>query len=77
VTLTALVLLGAIGVTVAATVLEVASGSASTAAGDSAAIRAVLIGVAVLDLAGAMALVLLGRPSKEPEQAEPAAELAS
>jgi MFS family permease len=73
ITLTSLVMLGAIGVTVAATVLEVVSGSANTAAQDSDAIKAVLLGAAVLNFAGAVGLVTLGRPRDEPQEvaAEP------
>jgi MFS family permease len=67
VTLTALVMLAAIGVTIAATILEVVSGSASTAASDTDAINAVFLGTAVLNFAGAVALITLGRPRQQPE----------
>jgi hypothetical protein len=76
ITLTALVMLGAIGVTVAATILEVVSGSAGGAAEDGNAIRAVFIGAAVLNLAGAAALVTLGRPRARPEEVAAEPELA-
>jgi EmrB/QacA subfamily drug resistance transporter len=74
VTLTSVVMFGAIGVAVAATILEVVSGSASTAAGDSDAIKSVLIGIAALNLAGAVALVTLGRPRARPQEAAPQPE---
>ncbi|MFG2878959.1 MFS transporter [Streptomyces sp. NPDC048337] len=68
VVLTSLVLMGAVAVTVAATVLEAASGSAATAATDGPAIEAVLRGTAVLAFLGAAGLLMLlwwqhGRPS--------------
>ncbi|MEV8585866.1 MFS transporter [Streptomyces sp. NPDC051180] len=55
--LTALVLLGALAVAVASTVLEVISGSAAAAAADEAAINAVLRAAAVLTLLGGVALL--------------------
>jgi MFS family permease len=73
ITLTALVMLGAIGVTVAATILEVVSGSASTAAADSDAIKVVLFGVAALNFAGGVGLATFGRP--RPQAQEAAVEL--
>jgi hypothetical protein len=74
VTQTSVVMFGAIGVAVAATVLEVVSGSASAAAEDSDAIKSVLIGIAALNLAGAVALVTLGRPRARPQEAAPQPE---
>ena len=61
-------MLGAIGVTVAATTLEVVSGSAATAAQDSDAIKGVLVGTAALNFAGAVALVTLGRSRPQPQE---------
>jgi len=61
VTLTALVLLGAVGVAIAAAVLEMIAGSAEQAASDPAAIDAVLRAGAVLAAAGACGLLAFGR----------------
>ncbi|MFE7777288.1 MFS transporter [Streptomyces sp. NPDC057445] len=63
--LTSLVLLGAVAVAVAATVLEAMSGSAAGAASDGPAIEAVLRAAAVLALAGAGALAVLARRHPE------------
>lgn len=59
--LTSLVLLGAVAVAVASTVLEVISGSASSAASDGPAIEWVLRAAALLSLLGAAALGVLVR----------------
>lgn len=59
--LTSLVLLGALAVAVASTVLEVLSGSASSAASDGAAIETVLRAAAVLALLGGALLLHLVR----------------
>ncbi|MET9693330.1 MFS transporter [Streptomyces sp. NPDC006514] len=59
--LTSLVLLGAVAVAVASTVLEVISGSASSAASDGPAIELVLRAAALLSLLGAAALGVLVR----------------
>ncbi|MFI9610685.1 MFS transporter [Streptomyces sp. NPDC052023] len=59
--LTSLVLVGAVAVTVAATVLEALSGSAATAASDGPAIEWVLRAAALLAAAGALSLVPLIR----------------
>ncbi|MER7730145.1 MFS transporter [Streptomyces erythrochromogenes] len=59
--LTSLVLLGALAVAVASTVLEVLSGSASRAASDGAAIETVLRAAAVLALLGGGLLLRLAR----------------
>jgi EmrB/QacA subfamily drug resistance transporter len=64
--LTSLVLLGAVAVAVAATVLEAVSGSAARAASDGPAIEAVLRVASALALAGAGALALLARRHPEP-----------
>ncbi|THA24484.1 MFS transporter [Streptomyces sp. RKND-216] len=62
--LTSLVLLGAVAVAVAASVLEVVSGAASTAGADGPAIEAVLRGASVLAFAGAAGLLVLLRRSR-------------
>ncbi|MFJ9470689.1 MFS transporter [Streptomyces caniferus] len=60
--LTSLVLFGAVSVAVAATVLEVVSGSPSTAAADGPAIEAVLRGTSVLAFLGALGLFAVSAP---------------
>ena len=62
VTLTALVMLGAVGVAIGAAVLELIAGSPQAAASDAAAINVVLRAGAALAFAGAVALLTLGRP---------------
>ncbi len=64
--LTSLVLLGAMAVAVAATVLEVLSGSEQQAASDGPAIESVLRVAALLSLAGAAVLVPLIRRQRAP-----------
>lgn len=59
--LTSLVLLGAVAVAVAASVLEVISGSAARAASDGPAIESVLRGAALLSVLGAAALAAVVR----------------
>lgn len=59
--LTSLVLLGAVAVAVASTVLEVISGSAGSAASDGPAIESVLRVAALLSVLGAAALAVLVR----------------
>lgn len=59
--LTSLVLLGAVAVAVASTVLEVLSGSAGSAASDGSAIESVLRVAALLSVLGAAALAVLVR----------------
>ena len=66
ITLTSLVMLGAVGVAIGATVLDLLSGSAATAASDTEALDAVLLAGAVLAFLGAVGLLLLGR-HREPE----------
>jgi MFS family permease len=61
ITLTALVMLGAVGVAIGAAVLELLAGSASAAASDAAAIDTVLRAGAALAFAGAVALLAFGR----------------
>ena len=61
ITLTALVMLGAVGVAIGAAVLELLAGSASAAASDAAAINTVLRAGAALAFAGAVALLAFGR----------------
>ncbi|MER6776213.1 MULTISPECIES: MFS transporter [unclassified Streptomyces] len=67
--LTSLVLLGAMAVAVAATVLEVLSGSEQAAASDGAAIETVLRGAALLSLVGAAGLLPLIRRQRAPHPA--------
>ncbi|MFI1153360.1 MFS transporter [Streptomyces sp. NPDC020817] len=67
--LTSLVLLGAMAVAVAATVLEVLSGSEQAAASDAAAIETVLRGAALLSLLGAAGLLPLIRRQRAPHPA--------
>jgi EmrB/QacA subfamily drug resistance transporter len=64
ITLTSLVMLGAVGVAIAASALELLSGSAAKAATDEHAIETVLRAGAVLALAGALGLLTFGRPSR-------------
>ncbi|MEO8506387.1 MAG: MFS transporter [Betaproteobacteria bacterium] len=61
ITLTALVMLGAVGVAIGAAVLELLAGSASAAGADAAAINTVLRVGAALAFAGAVALLAFGR----------------
>ena len=62
ITLTSLVMLGAVGVAIAASMLELLSGSAAAAASDERAIDMVLRAGAVLAFAGALGLLAFGRP---------------
>ncbi len=64
VTLTTLVMLAAIGVTIATTALELVSGSVAGAAADADAIRVVLLAIAALDFVGGVALLTFGRPHR-------------
>ena len=59
-------MLGAVSVAIAATVLELLSGSVRAAASDAAAIETVLTAGAVLALAGALSLLIFGRGSAPP-----------
>ncbi len=61
VTLTCLVMLGAVSVAIAAAMVELLSGSVAGAAGDAGAINTVLRAGAVLAFAGAIALLAFGR----------------
>jgi MFS family permease len=61
VTLTCLVMLGAVSVAIAAAMLEVLSGSVAGAASDGAALDTVLRAGAVLAFAGALGLLAFGR----------------
>jgi MFS family permease len=61
ITLTSLVMLGAVGVAIAAAVLELLAGSPSAAGSDAAAINAVLRTGAVLAFVGAICLLAFGR----------------
>ena len=61
ITLTSLVMLGAVGVAIAAAVLELLAGSPEAAASDVAGLHAILRAGAVLAFAGAIALVMFGR----------------
>jgi hypothetical protein len=55
-------MLGAVGVAIAASVLELLSGSAAAAASDERAIDTVLRAGAVLAFVGAVGLLAFGRP---------------
>ncbi len=68
VTLTALVMLGAVGVAVASAALEVLAGSPMAASSDAAAINTVLRAGAALAVAGAVALIAFGRPRALPQR---------
>jgi hypothetical protein len=61
ITLTSLVMLGAVGVAIGAAVLELLAGSPEAAAGDAAAIDTVLRAGAALAFVGAACLLLFGR----------------
>jgi EmrB/QacA subfamily drug resistance transporter len=63
ITLTALVMLGAVGVAIGAAVLELLAGSPSAAASDAAAIDTVLRAGAALAFVGAVCLLAFGRHS--------------
>lgn len=69
VTLTALVMLGAVSVAIGAAVLEIIAGSPEAAAGDAAAINVVLRAGAVLAFVGAAGLLAFGRPPAAVAQA--------
>jgi len=66
VTLTSLVMVGAVSVAIAATVLELLSGSVRGAASDGAAIEVVLRAGALLALVGALGLLVFGHGSAPP-----------
>ena len=61
VTLTALVMLGAVGVAIGAAVIEILAGSAQAGSTNAAAINNVLRAGAVLAFLGAVALLVFGR----------------
>ena len=61
ITLTSLVMLGAVGVAIGAAMLEVLAGSAAAAGSDAAAINTVLRAGAALAFVGAVALLAFGR----------------
>lgn len=61
ITLTSLVMLGAVGVAIGAAVLELLAGSPSAAGGDAAAINIVLRAGALLAFVGALCLLAFGR----------------
>jgi len=65
ITLTCLVMLGAVGVAVAAAMVELLSGSVEGAASDARAINVVLRVGAVLAFLGAVGLIAAGRPRAE------------
>jgi hypothetical protein len=69
VTLTSLVMLGAVSVAIAASVLELLAGSAQAAASDEHALNVILRSGAALALAGAAGLVLFGRQRAVPPMA--------
>ena len=71
ITLTCLVMLGAVGVAVAAAMIELLSGSVSGAASDARAINLVLRSGAALAMFGAVALLAFGRPSHLPTSVLP------
>lgn len=73
ITLTPLVLLGAVAVAIAAAVLDLLSGSASTAASDSEALDVVIRAGGVLAVAGAVGLLAIGRRRSPTPAAETAA----
>ena len=66
ITLTSLVMLGAVGVAIGATALDLLSGSAASASADTEALDTVLRAGAVLAFVGAVSLLLLGR-RREPQ----------
>jgi hypothetical protein len=61
VTLTSLVMLGAVGVAIGAAILELIAGSPNAAGADAAAINTVLRAGAMLAFVGAICLLLFGR----------------
>jgi hypothetical protein len=65
VTLTSLVMLGAVGVAIGAAVLELLAGSPERAGYDAAALHTILRAGAALALAGAIALLLFARNRTE------------
>jgi hypothetical protein len=71
VTLTSLVMLGAVAVAIAASMLDVIAGSPAAAASDPRALNIVLRVAAGLALAGAVALFAFGRRGHQPGIAAP------
>jgi MFS family permease len=69
VTLTCLVMLGAVSVAVAAAMLELLSGSVAGAASDAAAINTILRAGAVLALGGGVVLLAVGPPRAQVQEA--------
>jgi MFS family permease len=64
--LTSFVMLGAVGVAIAAAVCELIAGSPEAAASDAHALDAILLAGAVLALVGAIGLMMFGRPRAKP-----------
>ena len=66
ITLTSFVMLGAVGVAIAAAVCELVAGSPEAAASDAHAIDVILLAGAVLAFVGAVGLMMFGRPRTTP-----------
>ena len=66
ITLTSFVMLGAVGVAIAAAVCELVAGSAEAAASDAHALDVILLAGAVLAFVGAVGLMMFGRPRATP-----------
>jgi MFS family permease len=66
ITLTSFVMLGAVGVAIAAAVCELVAGSPEAAASDAHAIDVILLAGAVLAFVGAVGLIMFGRPRATP-----------
>ena len=66
ITLTSFVMLGAVGVAIAAAMCELVAGSPEAAASDAHAIDVILLAGAVLAFVGAIGLMMFGRPRAMP-----------
>ena len=66
ITLTSFVMLGAVGVAIAAAVCELVAGSPEAAASDAHALDVILLAGAVLAFVGAVGLMMFGRPRATP-----------
>ena len=66
ITLTSLVMLGAVGVAITAAMCELIAGSPEAAASDAHAIDVILLAAAVLAFVGAAGLMMFGRPPATP-----------
>jgi hypothetical protein len=66
ITLTSFVMLGAVGVAIAAAMCELVAGSPEAAASDAHALDVILLAGAALAFVGAIGLIMFGRPGATP-----------